>query len=138
MLTVDGICPHVEGNDNTVSGRDAQVSGSNNTVTGFEASANGGQNNTVNGLPTAIQEEQRRLPHQEQQIQQSQQQQVHREPIKLSLRGQDEAFTNDNNNLGEECRCCQVNKAVVASVCCGKVDHLYRLSPPAVRRKADW
>ena len=49
--------------------------------------------------------------------------------IKLNLRGHDEECdTNvvggvscENNNDQEHCRCCLVNKAVVISVCCGKL-----------------
>jgi hypothetical protein len=40
------------------------------------------------------------------------------QPIKLALRGEDEEYTDEN---GEICRCCYVNTAVVASICCGKL-----------------
>jgi hypothetical protein len=48
-----------------------------------------------------------------------------RSSIKLTLRGNDEELKDDENNNDENytevCYCCHVKKAVVASVCCGKL-----------------
>jgi hypothetical protein len=45
----------------------------------------------------------------------------HQQPIKLALRGDDEPADEDNENGDSCCSLCYVNKAVVASVCSGKL-----------------
>jgi len=92
----------------TANGSSASVSasGRSNLATAHMAT------NTANGIMGEEEQQQREMT-------QTTQQNSHQQPIKLMIRGQDEAAKEDDQH-GDICHCCWTNQAVVASTCCGK------------------
>ena len=139
--TVTGDNNKVSGNSNVVRGENAVAyGGSNNTVNGILSEQEQPQRQHLSsGVqqlgPSSPDQVHQHLPAPDRILQEApepfqvsqtlpapgqvpQQRHLTTQLIKLKLRGDDEESTDEN---GEICHCCRVNKAVVASFCCGKL-----------------